>query len=151
DPAARFQSAEEMRAGLLAVDPDNAEATPPAGLTLAAATPPRRGTPRLLVAGLAALLFLSVAVIVRSGGGDGAGPADPARKPGLAAPAGGALADPKGLPAHSFDPFGDDKAENEATVGNVSDGDPNTVWFTSLPQIEGSYKVEVSEITVDNS
>ena len=232
DPAARFQTAEEMRAGLLAVDPDNAEATPPAGLTLAAATPPRRGTPRLLVAGLAALLFLSVAVIVRSGGGDGVGPADPARKPGLAAPAGGALADPKGLPAHSFDPFGDDKAENEATVGNVSDGDPNTVWktqgyndnfpklkpgvgvyldlgrnqkvhsvkvmatagyvaqifvadqpstdlagwgrprtpggsgtfslsgvtgryvlvwFTSLPQIEGSYKVEVSEITVDNS
>ncbi|HTC81844.1 MAG TPA: hypothetical protein VK848_09955, partial [Acidimicrobiia bacterium] len=195
-------------------------------------TPPRRGMPRLLVAGLAALLFLSVAVIVRSGGGDGVGPADPARKPGLAAPAGGALADPKGLPAHSFDPFGDDKAENEATVGNVSDGDPNTVWktssyndkfpklkpgvgvyidlgrsskvhsvkvmatngyvaqiyvadqpstdlagwgpprtpggsgtfslsgvtgryvlvwFTSLLQIEGSYKVEVSEITVDNS
>jgi hypothetical protein len=25
------------------------------------------------------------------------------------------------------------------------------VWFTSLPQIEGGYKVEVSEITVDYS
>jgi hypothetical protein len=31
----------------------------------------------------------------------------------------------------SFDPFGDDKAENQATVGNVADGDPNTVWKTS--------------------
>jgi serine/threonine-protein kinase len=230
DPAARFQSAEEMRAGLLAVDSDNAEATPPAGLTLTT-TPNRRGVPRLLVAGLAAVLFLSVAVIVRSGGGDGASPSDPARKPGLAAPA-GALAEPKGLPAHSFDPYGDDKAENEATVANVADGDPNTVWktqgyndnfpklklgvgvyldlgrnqkvrgvkmiatagymaeiyvadqpsadlagwgkprtaggtgtftlggvtgryvlvwFTSLPQIEGGYKAEVSEITVDYS
>jgi eukaryotic-like serine/threonine-protein kinase len=231
DPAARFRSAEEMRAGLMAVDPDNAEVTPPAGLTLAAAPPPRRGVPRLLVAGLAALLFLSVAVIVRSGGG-GPGPAEPGRKATLAAPAGGALAEPKALPAHSFDPYGDDKVENEATVANVSDGDPNTVWktqsyqdnfpklkpgvgvyldlgrsskvhgvrvlattgyaaqiyvadrpsadmagwgaprtaggsgtfnlgtvtgryvlvwFTSLPQMEGGYKVEVSEITVDYS
>jgi len=231
DPAARFQSAEELRAGLLAVDPDNAEVTPPAGLALAAAPPARRGFPRLLVAGLAALLFLSVAVIVRSGGGGGpGGHAGP--KPGLAAPAGGALAEPKALPAHSFDPYGDDKVENESTVANVSDGDPNTVWktqsyndnfpklkpgvgvyldlgrtsrvsavkvlatsgytaqiyvadrpgadlpswgpprsgpgngtfslggasgryllvwFTSLPQVDGSYKVEVSEITVDYS
>jgi tRNA A-37 threonylcarbamoyl transferase component Bud32 len=129
DPAARFQSAEEMRASLLAVDSDNAEATPPAGLSLAA-TPPRRA-PRLLVAGLAALLFLSVAVIVRSGGGGGASPSAPARKPGLAAPAGGALAEPKALPATSFDPFGDDKSENQAAVANVADGDPNTVWKTS--------------------
>jgi serine/threonine-protein kinase len=230
DPAARFQSAEELRAGLLAVDPDNAEVTPPAGLALAAAPAPRRGIPRLLVAGLAALLFLSVAVIVRSGGGGQSGKTGP--KAGLAAPAGGALAEPKALPAHSFDPFGDDKVENESTVGNVSDGDPNTVWktqsyndnfpklkpgvgvyldlgrpskiaavkvmapagytaqiyvadrpgadlpswgkpvtspgsgtftlsgvsgryvlvwFTSLPEIDGSYKVEVSEITVDYS
>jgi eukaryotic-like serine/threonine-protein kinase len=232
DPAARFQSAEELRAGLMAVDPDNAEATPPAGLALAAATPPRRGVPRLLVAGLAALLFLSVAVIVRAGGGGGPATGSARGKAGLAAPAGGALAEPKALPAHSFDPFGDDKVENESTVGNVSDGDPNTVWktqsyndnfpklkpgvgvyldlgrtskvsdvkvlatagyaaqiyvadrpgadlagwgaprsgpgngtfalggvsgryvlvwFTSLPDVDGSYKVEVSEITVDYS
>jgi tRNA A-37 threonylcarbamoyl transferase component Bud32 len=229
DPAARFQSAEEQRAGLMAVDLDNAEITPPAGLVLAAATP-RRGFPRLLVGGLAALLFLSVAVIVRSGGSGGGGsPSTSTAKAGLAAPA-GALAEPKALPAMSFDPFGDDKVENQATVGNVSDGDPNTVWktqgyndnfpklkpgvgvyldlgrpskirsvkvaasagyvaqiyvadrpsadlagwgnprtagagptfnlggvsgryvlvwFTSLPQIDGSYKVEVSEISVD--
>jgi serine/threonine-protein kinase len=232
DPAARFQSAEEMRAGLMAVDPDNAEATPPAGLALAAAPAPRRGIPRLLVAGLAALLFVSVAVIVRSGGAGGPASHGARPKAGLASPASGGLAEPKALPAHSFDPYGDDKVENESTVANVSDGDPNTVWktqsyndnfprlkpgvgvyldlgrtskvggvkvlatagyvaeiyvadrpgadlqswgprragpgsgtftvggvsgryvlvwFTSLPEVEGSYKVEVSEITVDYS
>jgi len=131
DPAARFQSAEEMRASLLAVDSDNAEVTPPAGLTLTSSAPPRRGVPRLLVAALAAVLFLSVAAIIRSGDGGGSSPSATTGKPGLAAPAGGALAEPKALPAMSFDPFGDDKAENQATVGNVSDGDPNTVWKTS--------------------
>jgi hypothetical protein len=218
-----------MRAGLMAVDSDNAEETPPAGLSLTT-TQARRGTPRLLVAGLAALLFVSVAAILRSGGGSS--PPDPARKPGLAAPAGGALAEPKALPAASFDPEGSDKEENPATVAYVADGDPRTawksdryndnfpklksgvgvyvdlgrarkvrgvkvaasagsvaqifvadrpspalagwgkprsdgatgtytlggpqgryvlVWFTSLPQIDGGYKVEVSEITVDYS
>jgi eukaryotic-like serine/threonine-protein kinase len=124
DPAARFQSAEEMRAGLLAVDADNAEATPPAGLTLAAARP-RGGIPRLLVAGVAALLFISVAVLVRAGGDER--PTDSPRKPGLAAPAGGALAEPKALPATSFDPDGD-REENQPTADNVADGDPATVW-----------------------
>jgi serine/threonine-protein kinase len=131
DPVARFQSAEEMRASLMAVDSDNDEATPPAGLALTSASP-RRGFPRMLVAGLAALLFLSVAVIVRSGDGGGSS-SGTARKPGLAAPA-GPLAEPKALPAASFDPFGDDKSENQATVGNVADGDPATVWKTSSYQ-----------------
>ena len=31
----------------------------------------------------------------------------------------------------SFDPEGDDKAENEETVLNVTDGDPETIWATS--------------------
>jgi hypothetical protein len=31
----------------------------------------------------------------------------------------------------SFDPEGDDKAENEETVLNVTDGDPETIWTTS--------------------
>ncbi|MDQ1497395.1 MAG: eukaryotic-like serine/threonine-protein kinase, partial [Actinomycetota bacterium] len=131
DPVARFQSAEEMRASLMAVDSDNDEATPPAGLALTSASP-RRGFPRMLVAGLAALLFLSVAVIVRSGDGGGSS-SGTARKPGLAAPA-GPLAEPKALPAASFDPYGDDKSENQATVGNVADGDPATVWKTSSYQ-----------------
>jgi serine/threonine protein kinase len=131
DPVARFQSAEEMRASLMAVDSDNDEATPPAGLALTSASP-HRGFPRMLVAGLAALLFLSVAVIVRSGDGGGSS-SGTARKPGLAAPA-GPLAEPKALPAASFDPYGDDKSENQATVGNVADGDPATVWKTSSYQ-----------------
>ena len=58
-------------------------------------------------------------------------PSRSTQKPGLAAPAGGALAEPQALPATSFDPYGDDKSENQATVGNVADGDPNTVWKSS--------------------
>jgi serine/threonine-protein kinase len=234
DPAARFRSAEEMRAGLLAVDAENADVTPPAGLSLTT-TPSRRGVtrrdlPRPLVAGVAvaALLLLSIAALVRGGGGDR--PAE-SRRSGLAAPAGGALAEPQALPATSFDPEGD-REENQPTAANVADGDPATawksdryndnfpklkpgvgiyvdlgrkqkvssvklaasaghvaavfladkpspdlagwgearaagssgafdlggidgryvlVWFTSLPAVEGGYKVEVSEITVNDS
>jgi serine/threonine-protein kinase len=127
DPATRYQTAEEMRASLLAVDSDNDEVTPPAGLKLTTASS-ARPAPRLLVAGVAALLFVSVAVVLRSGGGSSGG-GDPARKPGIAAPAGGALAEPSALPATSFDPEGD-KEENPATVGSVADGDPATVWRT---------------------
>jgi serine/threonine-protein kinase len=228
DPAARFQSAEELRASLLAVDSDNDEVTPPAGVTMAAASP-RRGRPQLLVGAVVVLLFLLVAAAALSSSGGGDSPSEPAGKGGLAAPA-GAMAAPKGLPASSFDPFGDDKVENQASVAHVADGDPNTawktqnyqdnfpkfkqgvgvyvdlgrnqkvrgvnvqatpgytaeifvadrpgldlagwgkprmagatgafklggvsgryvlVWFTSLPQVDGGYRVEVSEITVD--
>ena len=62
DPAARYQSAEEMRASLLAVDSDNDEITPPAGLKLTTASP-ERAAPRLLVAG-------GGGPPVRLGGGD---------------------------------------------------------------------------------
>jgi tRNA A-37 threonylcarbamoyl transferase component Bud32 len=134
DPAARFRSAEEMRASLLAVDSDNDEVTPPAGLTLANATPARNRS-RLLVAAAAALLLGSGAAAVRSLG-EGGGPQSSTgrNKPSLAAPAGGALAEPDAFPATSFDPFGDDKAENQAGAANVSDGDPRTAWKTSSYQ-----------------
>jgi eukaryotic-like serine/threonine-protein kinase len=231
DPAARFRSAEEMRASLLTIDADNADATPPAGLSLAT-TPARPSVPRPLLVGVAAaaLLLLSVAALVRAGSG-GDRPDDSRTKPGLAAPAGGALAEPQALPATSFDPAGD-REENQPTAANVADGDPATVWksdryndnfpklkpgvgiyvdlgrkqkigsvrlaasaghvasvfvadrpspdlagwgkpraaggsgafdlggvdgryvlvwFTSLPAVDGGYKVEVSEITVDDS
>ena len=36
------------------------------------------------------------------------------------------------------------------TLGGVN-GRYVLVWFTSLPDVDGSYKVEVSEITVDYS
>jgi serine/threonine-protein kinase len=229
DPATRFQSAEEMRASLLAVDSDNDEVTPPAGVAVAASSP-RRARPQLLVGAVVTLLFLLVAAVVLSSNGGGSG-SERSGTGGLAAPA-GALAAPKALAASSFDPFGDDKVENQASAALVSDGDPNTawktssyqdnfpkfkpgvgvyvdlgrnqkvrtvnvqatpgytaeifvadrpgldlpgwgkpravggtgtfnvggvsgryvlVWFTSLPQIDGGYKVEVSEITVDTA
>jgi eukaryotic-like serine/threonine-protein kinase len=147
DPAARFQSAEEMRASLLAVDSDNDEETPPAGLTLATATPSRSRS-RVLVAAVAAVLLGSAAAVVRSVGTGGESPSERTRnKPSLAAPAGAPLAPPAALPAMSFDPFGDDKAENQAAAPNVSDGDPNTAWkttryldnFPSLKQGVGVY------------
>jgi hypothetical protein len=73
--------------------------------------------------------------VVRSIGTGGDSPSAGGRnKPGLAAPAGAALAEPDALPATSFDPFGDDKAENQAAVANVSDGDPRTAWKTSSYQ-----------------
>ena len=132
DPAARFKSAEELRAGLLAVDSDNDEVTPPAGVAVADSAP-RRGRPQLLVGAVVMLLFLLVAAVVLSSNGGGGSPADRAGKGGLAAPA-GALAAPKALAASSFDPYGDDKVENQASAAHVSDGDPNTVWKTSSYQ-----------------
>ena len=134
DPAARFQSAEEMRANLLAVDSDNDDVTPPSGQKLAAAAPAGH-RPRLLVAAAAAALVVGAgAAVILSLAGGGESPSDAARKPSLAAPAGAALAEPAALPATSFDPFGDDKAENQAAVANVSDGDPRTAWRTSSYQ-----------------
>ncbi len=125
DPAARFQSAEELRAGLLAVDSDNDEVTPPAGLTLGSSVP-RQSRPRLLVGAVAALLLVSVAAAVYSGSTGGKSPSSSLQKPGLAAPA-GALAEPKALPATSFDPEGDHE-ENQGTATFVADGDPASVW-----------------------
>jgi eukaryotic-like serine/threonine-protein kinase len=133
DPAARFQSAEEMRASLLAVDPENDDATPPSGMKLAAAAPARQRS--LVVAAAAAALLLGAGVAgVNSLGNGGTSGSKAAGKPSLAAPAGGALAEPAALPAVSFDPFGDDKVENQAAVANVSDGDPRTAWKTSSYQ-----------------
>jgi eukaryotic-like serine/threonine-protein kinase len=132
DPAARFQSAEELRASLLVVDSDNDEVTPPAGVTMAAPGS-RVGRPHLLVGAVVTFLFLLMAAVVLRGTGGGDSPSDSPRKGSLAAPA-GALAAPKALAAHSFDPFGDDKVENQAGAGHVSDGDPNTAWKTSSYQ-----------------
>jgi tRNA A-37 threonylcarbamoyl transferase component Bud32 len=132
DPAARYQSADELRASLLAVDSDNDEVTPPNGVTMASSGA-RVGRPHLLVGAVVTFLFLLLAAVVMSGSDDGESPSTGSGKGSLAAPA-GALAAPKALAAHSFDPFGDDKAENQAAVANVSDGDPRTAWKTSSYQ-----------------
>ena len=117
DPAARFRSAEELRASLLAVDSDNDEVTPPAGVTVAAPAPRRAAGPTCSWA-------RSSTLPVPAGGGRRPAPAAVAAGrrptgPGRAAwpPRPGALAAPKALPATSFDPFGDDKVENQASVG----------------------------------
>jgi serine/threonine-protein kinase len=133
DPEARYRSAEELRASLLAVDSDNDEVTPPTGI--AVATPASRfSRPHLLVGAVVILLFVLATAVVMSGigGGDGS-PSNGGRKGSLAAPA-GALAEPRALPAYSFDPFGDDKLENQASAGHVSDGEPGTAWKTSSYQ-----------------
>jgi serine/threonine-protein kinase len=132
DPAARFQSAEEMRASLLAVDSENDEVTPPAGVAVASPSP-HRPRPQLLVGSVIVLLFLLVGAVVLSSNGGGDSPSERVGKGGLAAPA-GALAAPKALAASSFDPFGDDKVENQAGAAHVSDGDPGTAWKTSSYQ-----------------
>jgi len=132
DPAARFQSADELRASLLAVDSDNDDVTPPAGVTTAAPAPRRGGWSRLRIGAAAVLVVVTGFAISRAVGGGGGSPTE-IGKSSLAAPA-GALAAPKALPASSFDPFGDDKVENQSSVVNVSDGDPNTVWKTSSYQ-----------------
>jgi serine/threonine-protein kinase len=132
DPAARFQSAEEMRASLLAVDSENDEVTPPAGVAVAA-PPARRPRPQLLVGAAVVFLFLLVAAVVLSSNGGTGSPSERVGNGGLAAPA-GALAAPKALAASSFDPFGDDKVENQAGAVHVSDGDPSTAWKTSSYQ-----------------
>jgi putative peptidoglycan lipid II flippase len=77
------------------------------------------------VAGVSAVLLVSVAAAIRSAGDGGSSP-DAGRKPGLAAPA-GPLAEPTALPATSFDPEGD-KEENQPSAANVADSDPATVW-----------------------
>jgi eukaryotic-like serine/threonine-protein kinase len=132
DPEARYRSAEELRASLLAVDSDNDEVTPPTGIAVA---PPasRFSRPHLLVGAVVILLFVLATAVVMSGIGGDEAPSKGARKGGLAAPA-GALAEPRALPAYSFDPFGDDKLENQAGAGHVSDGEPGTAWKTSSYQ-----------------
>ena len=132
DPAARYRSAEELRASLLAVDSDNDDVTPPAGVAVASSAA-RLGRPHLLVGAVVTFLFLLTAAVASSWGGDGDSPSKGSPKGSLAAPA-GALAAPKALPAQSFDPFGDDRAENQASASHVSDGDPNSAWKTSSYQ-----------------
>jgi len=123
DPDARFRSAEELRAGLLAVDAENADITPPAGLT-APPLPVRHFPTRGAAAGGAAVLAAIVAVLLTHGGSS-PGP-DPPR--GVAGPVAGAVGGP-GPRATSFDPQGDG-TENAEAVGNLLDGNPATVWKT---------------------
>jgi eukaryotic-like serine/threonine-protein kinase len=126
DPEARFRSAEEMRAGLLAVDADNADATPPAGITAPVA--PLRPFPTRIAAAAGAIVVVGVAALLLAGGG-GHRAADRTPPAGVAAPLTGAVAGPAPAVPNIFDPQGDGD-ENTATVGNLIDGNRATVWKT---------------------
>ncbi|MGH9037912.1 MAG: protein kinase domain-containing protein, partial [Acidimicrobiia bacterium] len=123
NPGARFRSAAEMRSNLLAVDLDHSEAvTPPTGLQ--AAPPDTRRFPARATTAVAAVLLLVLAALLLTSQGspDGGGDAEPA------ATARGSIA---GVPmlVTAFDPEADGD-ENSATVGNVVDRNPATVWKT---------------------
>jgi hypothetical protein len=126
DPEARFRSAEEMRSGLLAVDAENAEATPPAGITTPAA--PARPFPARIAAGAGVILVAGMAALLITRGGSHQA-ADRTPPGGVAAPLAGAVAGPAAAAPGIFDPEGDGN-ENTATVGNLVDGNPATVWKT---------------------
>ena len=124
DPDARFRSADELRAGLLAVDADNAEITPPAGLT---APPPRlRHFPTRGAAAAGAAVLAAIVAVLFTHGGSSPG-TNPPR--GVAGPVAGALGGPGPIRATSFDPEGDGN-ENQDAVGNLLDENPATVWKT---------------------
>jgi hypothetical protein len=123
DPEARFRSAAEMRSSILAVDLDQSEAvTPPAGVPTPAPAP--RRFPARATTAAAAVLFLVLAAVLLTGqrapdAGRGLEPSATAR---------GSIAGIPMLPT-TFDPEADGD-ENSATVGNLVDGNPATVWRT---------------------
>jgi serine/threonine-protein kinase len=124
DPGARFRSAAEMRSSLLAVDLDHSEAvTPPTGVP--AAAPAARRFPARAATAVAAALFLVLAAVLLTGerapeGGRGGEPAATAR---------GSIAAGVPMLPTAFDPEADGD-ENSATVGNLVDRNPATVWKT---------------------
>jgi eukaryotic-like serine/threonine-protein kinase len=126
NPEARFRSAAEMRSSILAVDLDQSEAlTPPAGTAVPLAASSRPFPARAATAALAVLLLVLAAVLLTSQRppDDGPGSERSATARGTIAAAG------VGFLATAFDPDADGD-ENSATVGNVADGNPATVWRT---------------------
>ena len=60
------------------------------------------------------------------------------------------VADRPGADLQSWGPRRSGPGSGTFSLGGAS-GRYVLVWFTSLPEIDGSYKVEVSEISVDYS
>ncbi|MEO6317741.1 MAG: protein kinase [Acidimicrobiales bacterium] len=152
-PEARYDSAADLRAALLAAGAaPNPEvdltgthvvftAPPPAaaipsGMPAPPASAPvgspsfrqtERGwlVPTVVLVGVALVLGIAGLLIGRSGAGDLIGGVKDAVT---------GTPDPVPIPvsqAVAFDPFGDDQAENDDAAGNARDGDPNTAWTTS--------------------
>jgi serine/threonine protein kinase len=124
DPEARFRSAGEMRSSILAVDLDNSEAvTPPAGITVPEPSSGHGFRARAATAAAALILRVLAAALLTGQRPPEADRAEPA------ATARGAIAGGVPFLATAYDPDADGD-ENSASVGNVSDGNPATVWRT---------------------
>ena len=132
EPSARFRTAEEMRAGLLAVDLDNSDApTPPAGVAVTAPAAPRLPAAMAAVLGFVLLAVLAAVLLTGDGGGE---PEQGGAN--LAAPADGVVG-PAPPPPVTFDPQGSDGEENPAHAANLVDGDPATKWKTDTYTTSG--------------
>jgi eukaryotic-like serine/threonine-protein kinase len=120
DPEARFHSASELRAGLLAVDLADDDPTPAAGLP---AVPAQHRRPFSVPVALAlgAVLVVTAAAVLLTRGDRRSG----ARPPGVVAPAKGGA-----YPVTDFDPFAADGRENPEGVVKAVDGNPATAWST---------------------
>jgi serine/threonine-protein kinase len=132
DPAARYQSAADLAAALRAVDlGDDAvpsvvrDPTPPSGMA-----PTFRQTertwlvPAAVIVGIAVVLVVLAIVLSQSDVGPkilGRTTDESAKK---------AVAPLVLTGAHSFDPRGQDRTENEASIGLVLDADPASTWRT---------------------
>lgn len=84
-----------------------------------------------MVLAIIGVVIVVVAVLVTQSlrSEDSAPPAAPETVAGVTTPVYTGPVEITGV--RSFDPEGDDKAENEETVLNVTDGDPETIWTTS--------------------
>jgi serine/threonine-protein kinase len=129
DPTDRFQSADEMRLALEAIElGDDAEPllapdpTPPAGIVPKAPKNRRPAVP-LVALGVVAVVALAVAAWLLAGQGT---------RSDLAGrtPAAGASGNIKVVEATPFDPEGQDGRENNELAGLAVDGDPSTAWAT---------------------
>ena len=139
-PTARYQTAADLRGALVAAGATDGsggpagmlrpavapvvhrDPTPPSGITVYARPAGRRWLPLAALAALAALVIAVMVAVL------------PPHSPVRRAAGGGAAAAAGPLPvssAHSFDPEGEDRTENEEQAANAIDGNPATAWASS--------------------
>jgi serine/threonine protein kinase len=149
DPSDRFASMDEVEAELEAcldelgpdVERDATMVVPPSPPAARPVRPParskppqkrRRGVALPLVLALLATAIAAGAVLVAHYGLPGSGSAKSSTSPtttgGRTTPTGGQAVPLAAV--RSWDPYGDNHTENEAAIGNATDGDATTYWST---------------------